>query len=280
MLSPMDAPRPPDDLVRDVPVWRVGPPHPTDGPPGAEPRHAVVRESLVELVLNGRTLVRAACLPDALDDFALGFLVTEGLIDAPAAVSHLAVAEDRSRVDVRADVDPDRLVLFRERVAVSSGCGGGMSAAAAALPTCTSAARFRPDDLLDRMRDLGGASTLFEATGGVHAAALTDGPTLLAVAEDIGRHTAVDKAVGRALSRGVRLPEAALLSTGRASADILAKAVRASLPVVVSRGAATSRAVELAHAAGVAVAGFARGRRMNVYTAPWRLGLAQGGPAP
>ncbi|MGB2936677.1 MAG: formate dehydrogenase accessory sulfurtransferase FdhD [Phycisphaerae bacterium] len=250
--------------TRTARVWRVG----ADGE-----FDTVIVERAVELVLNGRVLVRTSCLPDRLEDLALGFLCTEGLIAGPAAITECNVAPDGGRVEIRADVDPDRLVLFRERVAISSGCGSGASAAAEALTPVASDARFSPEDLLAQMKDLLQASVLFRETGGVHAASLTDSQTLLVFAEDIGRHNAVDKAIGGALRQGVDLGSAALLTTGRASSDIVAKAVRAGLPAVVSRGAVTSRAIELARSADAAVVGFARGRRLNVYTAAWRFGL-------
>jgi len=245
-------------------VWRVG----ADGE-----SDTVIVERAVELVLNGRVLVRVQCLPHALKDLALGFLCTEGLIAGPEAITECNVAPDGGRVEIRADVDPDRLVLFRERVATSSGCGSGASAAVQALTPVASDARFSPEDLLARMKDLLQASVLFRETGGVHAASLTDSQTLLVFAEDIGRHNAVDKAVGGALRQRADLGSVALLTTGRASSDIVAKAVRAGLPAVVSRGAVTSQAIELARSADAAVVGFARGRRLNVYTAAWRFGL-------
>jgi FdhD protein len=256
---------PSQDRVRSERVWRVG---------AAGESDTVIVERAVELVLNGRVLVRIQCLPERLDDLAAGFLRTEGLIESPRAIAECRVAPDGGRIEVRADVDPDRLVLFRERVATSSGCGSGASAAETALPRLASDARFAPEEILARMKDLLQASALFRETGGVHAAALTDGRTLRTFAEDIGRHNAVDKTVGAALRQGADLAALALLTTGRASSDIVAKAVRAGIPAVVSRGAVTSRAIELGRSADAAVVGFARGDRMNVYTAAWRFGLA------
>jgi len=267
MTPPEDASGP----TRDVPVWRVGPPRP--GAAGSPPRDAVIREGLVQLVLNGRTLVRISCLPLALDDLALGFLASEGLVDGPQAVWGIEVASGADKVDIRASVDPDRLALVLERLATSSGCGGGASAAAQALPACASDACFGPEDLSQRMKEFEHASTLFRATGGVHAAAVTDGRAVEAMAEDIGRHNAVDKTIGRCLRQGIPLARRALITTGRLSADVLAKAARVGVPVAVSGGAVTTRAIELAAAADIAAVGFARARRMNVYTAPWRLGL-------
>ena len=252
------------DLLREVPVRHVASDVRT---------HSVIREELVQLMLNGRLLIRLSCLPESLEHLALGFLVSEGLIASKAAVSGIDVSTDPATVRVKAEVDPYRLVAFRQRLALSSGCGGAASCAEEELPVCRSEKRFDPADLSGRMKELQHASTLFRETGGVHCAAATLGPALLAFAEDIGRHNAADKTIGRALAEGVDLSSIALLTTGRLSADIVSKAVRAGVPVVVSRGAATSRAIELATGAGLTVVGFARGRDMNVYTEAWRLDL-------
>jgi len=253
-------------VKRTVPVWRVGP---------GGPEHSVIEEAVVEIVLGGRTLVRAGCLPEALEDFALGFLASEGLIKGPVDVESLAVSLPDKRIEVRAAVDPDLLVKFRERLALSTGCGRGASGAAEGLPRVESRATFSPDDLSARMKEMDRASTLFRETGGVHAAAATDGRTLVAFAEDLGRHNAVDKVLGRCLRQGIALGGLAILSTGRLSGDILAKAARVGVPLVASRGAVTSLAIEIAGPADIAAVGFARAGRMNVYTAPWRLGLAE-----
>ncbi|HUV40130.1 MAG TPA: formate dehydrogenase accessory sulfurtransferase FdhD [Planctomycetota bacterium] len=255
-----------DRILREVPVRRV----PTCGD---RRTHAVIREELLTVMLNGRQLIRMSCLPDALEDLVLGFLVSEGLVDSAEAVSDVTVSDARDTVSVRARVDPYRLVGFRQRLAMSSGCGGGASCVSEQLPPCASRARFRPEQISERMVELQHASDVFRETGGVHCSAATDGEKLLAFAEDIGRHNAVDKTLGRCVREGVDLGSMAILTTGRLSADILSKAIRAGVPVVVSRGAATSRAIELAAAADVAAVGFARARDMNVYTAAWRLGL-------
>jgi FdhD protein len=123
----------------------------------------------------------------------------------------------------------------------------------------------------------------FARTGALHAAALVgDDGAVLAAAEDVGRHNAVDKAIG-ALVRRSRLgagapgrPPAVLAVSGRAGFDIVQKAAAAGVPVVASVSAPTSLAADLADAAGIALAGFVRGGGMNVYTNAWRLGLSDG----
>jgi FdhD protein len=108
---------------------------------------------------------------------------------------------------------------------------------------------------------------LYRETGGLHAAAIfhTDG-RLVAIREDIGRHNAVDKAIGYALLRGIVLDDKLLLTTGRASHEMVTKAVRAGVPVLASVSSPTSLAVQLAQRLNVTLIGYLRGQRMNVYT--------------
>ena len=176
-----------DDVLRSTPVWKLS---------AGEGDHTVVSETAVELNLNGRLLIRVSCLPEALEDFARGFLASEGLVDEVAAIAQIIVSEDLTKISVQAEVDPYRLVAFRQRLAMSSGCGGAAACVEEDLPPVESDTRFRPEDLCERMTDLQHASAIFRETGGVHCSAVTDGRTLFAFAEDIGRHNAVDKSIG------------------------------------------------------------------------------------
>jgi FdhD protein len=304
-------------LVHDLPAWRVT----EAGHPvritQERLEESVVVEATVELKVNGRTLLRFRCLPDRLDDLAVGFLASEGLIESPAQIRSLGVDPDCIRVEV--DVALDSLMHFFETVTLVSGCGrGGSGDVGKNVVAIASQEQFSSETCLRLVRALQGSSAVFQATGGVHTAALGRGDGLLDVAEDIGRHNAVDKVIGRRLGRGglgpglgesfdpptggfvaanrpprpgTTGPEFAagirqltdglmLLTTGRISGDIAAKAYRVGLPMVVSPSAPTTAAVELAERAGICLVGFARGRRLNVYSASWRLGLptADGDP--
>lgn len=208
-------------------------------------------------------------------DLVRGFLLTEGFVRDVADVVAIddaggpAPPQAGSVVAVTLSTPPPRLTGARLLVA-SSGCGacgkGSLDALAVRAPAVTSPLQVTAAlvaRLPDRLRE---AQTGFAATGGLHAAGLfaADG-TLLAAREDIGRHNAVDKVVGWALAAGVALETAILVVSGRLGYEIAAKAIVAAIPIVVSVGAASSLAVELAQAHGVALVTFTRPSSLNVF---------------
>ena len=113
---------------------------------------------------------------------------------------------------------------------------------------------------------------LYRFSGGVHASALADRKNLLVVAEDIGRHNTLDNIQGECLLRGLSTGDQLLLSTGRVSSEMLLKAARMQIPIVVSRHSPTGSAISLARDLGIALVGYARGSRLTVYSHPERLG--------
>jgi FdhD protein len=125
--------------------------------------------------------------------------------------------------------------------------------------------RVGPAALAARLKELFGAAIHYRASRGIHGAALGDGERLLVVAEDVGRHNAVDKVKGEALLRGIPTEDRILLSTGRISSEMLLKASRMAVPVVASRTSPTEMAVALAEQLGITVVGYLRGDSLNVY---------------
>ena len=128
------------------------------------------------------------------------------------------------------------------------------------------------EDVVKLMADFGRPSELFKLTGGVHSSAWSDGKEIIRISEDIGRHNCMDKLIGWKL----RHPDAGekakiILSSGRISSEITAKALRAEIPIMISHSAPTTGAVQLADAYGVTLVGFVRGERFNIYTHPERI---------
>lgn len=248
----------------------------TDGQSGAEPDEVAVEEPL-EIRLDGHLVGTTMRTPGHDFELAVGFCFTEGLLgdatvravkycrDAgPAAV----VASDYNVVTVdtggRAPVPEPRLSL------TTSACGMCGTTVVddlrERLLPLRGAHRFDPDDLVDRPDALLGDAPVFAATGAVHAAATFDADGATVVREDVGRHNAVDKVVGRLVLDG-RVPasELGLAVSGRLGFEIVQKAWAAGIGTVVAKGAPTSMAVHAATVAGIDLLGWATGGSARVY---------------
>lgn len=241
-----------------------------------EKEDSLLVEAPLTVVLNGEEFVTLLCTPTDLSDLVLGFLFSEGLVDGADDVSNLSVDEEQGRVEVATRRSHDLAAKLYGKRTLTTGCGRGtifyhVSDALKTRPV-ESDARFSAERLFAALKGWGERAELFAETGCPHSAALLSPEgELLCLAEDAGRHNAVDKVIGRALREGWRREDKCLVTTGRISSEILIKAAKAGIPVVVSRSAATDLAVALAEELGLTAAGFARGRRMNVYTRPERI---------
>jgi FdhD protein len=226
----------------------------------------VVREGLVRLHVNGVELARMMCTPEELDWLALGFLRSEGIIRGMADVRLVKVCPSRTCVDVwlrDADFEPPG------RPVITSGCGGGITFA-----DLTAGAEPLVSDLRVSLRQLGrlmGELLSGQQTRGIHTGALADGERLIAVAEDVGRHNTLDKLWGHCLVENVATQDRILLSTGRISSEMLNKAARMRVPVIVSRTSPTTMSVALANAWDITLVGYARRTSFNVYAGRGRI---------
>ncbi|MCE2488805.1 MAG: formate dehydrogenase accessory sulfurtransferase FdhD [Anaerolineae bacterium] len=234
----------------------------------------VIEEALLDIYVNGQELATLMCSPLDQEALALGFLYTEGVIDALDEVALVQANTPRTVVDVlltRNDFEPPR------RMVLTSGCGGGvtMQHITESYPPLCSDFRTGPGIIQQRMRDLQGAARLYNAVRGVHTAVLADEEKLLLGAEDVGRHNAVDKIAGLALQGGIATRDRLLLSSGRISSEMLSKARRMEIPLVASRTAPTSTAIRLAEAWQLCIVGYVRRGGLRAYTHPWRLGLGE-----
>jgi FdhD protein len=244
-----------------------------------EVRGEVVREQPLVVYVNGERFITLLCSPIKLDALVVGYLWMERVIAGLDDVRRL----DVSTVDGRADVTLAMPVTLPTERILTSGCGGGITFRIdpRLFPPVTSVVRIHPDALSARMKDLFAAAVAYRASRGIHGAALTDGASLLVVAEDVGRHNAIDKVKGEALQRGIPTEGKILLSTGRISSEMLLKAARMGVPLVASRTSPTEMAVALAEQLGVTVCGYVRPDALNVYAGdavvlPERVGFSRG----
>ncbi|MCR4513526.1 formate dehydrogenase accessory sulfurtransferase FdhD [Aeromicrobium sp. 50.2.37] len=254
---------------------------------GATPRHdSLAAEEPLEIRVGGTSFAVTMRTPGHDFDLVAGFLVSEGVVTAPADLrSMIYCAPDLEEntynvIDVGVSGAGGVVAAGRERnVYTSSSCGVCGLASIDAVAT-TSAFDVADDAvrvdakvlgaLPDRLRD---QQAVFERTGGLHAAGLfSSAGEALAVREDVGRHNAVDKVVGQAL-REDRLPltGSVLQVSGRASFELVQKAAMAGVPVLAAVSAPSSLAVDLADRLGVTLVGFSRGTTFNVYTHPERV---------
>jgi FdhD protein len=234
---------------------------------------SVVKTAVLTIYVNGSEIVSLVCSPIDLDPLVAGFLVSEGFLTSRDDLKSITIVKGKTYV---ADVTTSsRVRPSGTRMLVTSGCGGGATFArfleqaggGEPLPDT----RYRASDIVERMRELGRNAPVFTETGGAHTAALIAQDKLTYIMEDVGRHNALDKVIGAAFLDDVEVAGLGLVSSGRLSADAVCKALARRIPLLVSRAAPTSMALEVAQRAGLTLVGFARGNRMNVYSGEERI---------
>ena len=233
----------------------------------------VCDEFPVSLELNDERVVTLLCTPCDLTELAVGWLYCEGLIDGVDELLAVGACDELSRVRIFAESQRP-LVQSEWRRVITSGCGSGHAIdpdELATLPAVTSELRFPLSRLEELMRAVALGGPIKRAVGGVHSAALIDERGILAHYEDVGRHNAVDKCIGRALLTGIDLGQVVLCATGRVSSEMAFKASRCGIPIIASLNSTTGLAVELARHVGVTIVAKAIGRKRLVYTRPDRI---------
>jgi formate dehydrogenase accessory protein FdhD len=236
---------------------------------------AVIAEVPVALLYNGHPHAVMMATPADLEDFALGFALTEGIVADAGEFRLVDVLHDAHGISLQAAIPQRRFDALTQRTRAltgRSGCGlcgvESLQAAIAPVPSVPSGPMVTPTEIADALRTLRGRQPLNEACGGVHAAVFVHAGGLL-VREDVGRHNAVDKLAGALARTGHG--EGFLLVTSRASYEIVHKAATIGIGLVVAISAPTDLAIRIADEAGLTLAAFARGERFTIYTHPARV---------
>src|SRR5712692_4654768 len=228
-----------------------------------EVKGEVVREQPLTIYVNGERFLTLLCSPFQLEALVVGYLWMEKVVEDVAEISQLDISE----VDGRADVTLTHPVTLPTERILTSGCGGGITFRIdpRLFPRVRSTLKVTPEALSARLHDLLREATHYHASRGIHGAALADAERVLLIAEDVGRHNAVDKLKGLALLRGLPTTDRILLSTGRVSSEMLLKAARMGVPIIASRTSPTEMAVALAEQLGITVVGYVRADGLNLY---------------
>jgi FdhD protein len=243
----------------------------------------LAREEPLEIRVRGRSVAVTMRTPGNDRELAAGFLFTEGLVHGPDDIVEMGpclqseVPENTLNVFLSPAVEVDFERLTRHVFATSS-CGVCGKASIEAIhqhfPPVVSKMKVSRQVLTELPARMRAAQETFAKTGGLHAAAIFDAAgNLQVVREDVGRHNAVDKVLGQALlARRLPLGAAILLVSGRASFEIVQKALAARIPIVCAISAPSSLAVEFAQKSEQTLVGFLRGKTLNVYSGPERVG--------
>jgi FdhD protein len=231
-------------------------------------------ERPVTVYMNDVEVATMQATPDDLEELAAGFLVSEGLLTDRDAFTSIGVDHKRGLIYVEtAEAVPDDLT-YRQRY-ITSGCGKGVTFAsvghARELTAVPAGFSVTPGALHDWMRVMGEQATKYRDSGGMHACAVAQAGQVRIVREDVGRHNAVDKVLGRVWLDRLPTDDAVLLSTGRVSYEMAVKAAKARVPVIATKSAVTDLAADIAESLGICVVGYVRGAAMVVYTHPERV---------
>jgi FdhD protein len=233
---------------------------------------SVVQEVPFTIFLNGREVVTLLCTGHHLEELALGFLKSEGLLDSLDELSSLQVDEEAgiARASLRQE-STLRQTLHMKRT-LGSGCGRAslyyQPLDALQIQPIQQEIKISVSQIRARMQEMNRRSPLYRATRGTHNTALALADRILVSREDIGRHNAADMIMGHALRERIVLTDKMLLTTGRASSEIVIKAARVGIPILVSRSAPTHLGLEIAEKVGLTLVGYVRGGRMTIYTHP------------
>ena len=232
----------------------------------------IIQEHRANIFVNGEHYISLMCLPQYYDELAVGFLFSEGVIGSYADVADINTTSTGD-IFVTVPHAPDNIKADKRVIVSGFACGSVKEPFLNCenLPKTISSLTISTDEVAKMMAVFNKQSELFQKTGAVHSASLVlPGATTLFY-EDIGRHNAVDKIIGKALINNLRIENGILLTSGRISSEILIKAARLGISMLISISAPTNMAVEIARKINMTLIGFARGDRFNVYAGDNRL---------
>ena len=232
----------------------------------------IIVEKVLNIYINKKYYSTLMCTPNEKIELAIGFLFAEGVISSMKSVKRVV---ETSENIVCVILDHDFEEDFQGRKALTSGCANGSIDLRILeeydIKPVESGKKYSANDILLMMKEFNHKSELFKQTGGVHSCSVCNSNGIIYFSEDIGRHNALDKVIGKALINNIVLEDKLLMATGRISSDIAVKAARAGIPIIVSHSAPTDMALDIAKKSNITMVGFARGNRMSIYCGSDRI---------
>jgi FdhD protein len=239
----------------------------------------VSEDTPIHIFINKHHYGTILCSPSQLKEMVIGHLLAEGLLKSTSEIEELTIEKDgKCIVTLKPDIDAEQRISTSQRFAriIVSSCGApnyrSLSEVIKSLPKMNMTLTVAANVLSECVKQLNFAAEEFRKTGGVHVAALyTADGNRVALAEDVGRHNAIDKVIGSAATNNVDFTELFLALSGRLTGDIVLKAARTKIALIASLSAAINSGLETAKLTKITLVGFVRGKRMNVYTHPERI---------
>ncbi|NVN98420.1 MAG: formate dehydrogenase accessory sulfurtransferase FdhD [Geobacteraceae bacterium] len=229
----------------------------------------VVAEFPVPLTVNGREIATLVASPHDLNYLVAGFMRLQGFVSSSDDFELFSVCKDFGAANVRIKGElPVALKPF-----LTSGCGTGITFTLPAALKVSSENRFTPEQILFLMDSLAKQADRYRTHGGIHSAAVGDGERMILYAEDLGRHNTVDRIAGEALFKGIDLSGLMMVTSGRVSTEMAAKAAQLGIALIASRTSPTDMAVKLCEESGITLIGYVRGGRFQIYSYPDRVQL-------
>ncbi|MFJ7932862.1 formate dehydrogenase accessory sulfurtransferase FdhD [Sporosarcina sp. NPDC096371] len=237
----------------------------------------IVVEHPVTIKINDREFATIVCSPEYIEDMAVGFLASEGVIPKYDAIKKIGVQEELGVVHI----ETDKMYPFYEKLLnkryITSCCGMSRQGfvfandALTAKKMMDTRVTLTPADCFSLMAQMEQTADMFRKTGGVHNAALCDANSIVLSRMDIGRHNALDKIYGHCLKHGISVRDKVIVFSGRISSEILLKVAKIGCEIVLSKSAPTELALTLAEDLGITTVGFIRQNSFNLYTHPQRI---------
>lgn len=235
----------------------------------------VATEVPIKLYVNGRHVVTLFSLPAQLKELGVGWLLSKAIVRSVDEVVGIQVKGNNVEIRCRGRVE-SRIKTVETTKLVDSSCGSTTEdflIDRMPKPFVNSDYKVKAEKILRFVKVLNEKPTLFKLTGGTHSAAVFHVDKLVAFAEDVGRHNAVDKVIGISAMKGIDFSQCVITSSGRQPANMVLKAARVGIPIVASIAGPVYSGVDIAIETGVTLICFVRGRRMNIYSYPERIRL-------
>lgn len=231
----------------------------------------VIIEYLYTIFIDGEEFITLICTPKSLKELAVGFLHSENIISKIEDIKSMEIFEDKGYVNIQlksSDLLDEK--LNKKRI-ITSGCGKGSIYYNELDNIHLINNNLQVNDTLycnisSLISEFNKTSKLFLQTGGVHSVALSDFDKIILFEEDIGRHNALDKILGRCIIEKINMSDKIILTSGRITSEIILKCAKLNVGIIVSRSAPTNVAIDLANIINMILIGFARGKRMNIYS--------------